>query len=129
MGLLGEFQIPFDFFFNISCEFKQNSLHVTNISNLFITSLFKVCAHFCQTKTHETEESMLLLIPAFGKCIARSIEDRYVFFSFPFYLPLCGSDCSWVLLSLSFHSAFLSARTFFLFLFNAHLNSAVELFS
>lgn len=80
MGLLGEFQIPFDFFFNISCEFK----HVTNISNLFIALLFKVCAHFCQTKTHEREESMLLLIPTFRKCISNSTEVRYALFLFLF---------------------------------------------
>lgn len=74
---------------------------------------------------------MVLLIPAFRKCISNSTEVTYVPFSFPFYLPsgLCGSDCSWVLLSLSFHSAFLSARTFFVFLFNAYLNTAMGLFS
>lgn len=70
------------FFLNISCEFK----HVTNISNLFIALLFKVCAHFCQTKTHEREESVLLLIPTFRKCFSKSTEVRYVLFLFLYLL-------------------------------------------
>lgn len=49
----------------------------------------------------------------------------------PFYLPsgLCASDCFWVLLSLSFYSTFLSAKTLnaFIISFNADLNSAVGL--